>query len=335
MSMLVSLISYQPFSQANDNGGSIAVANRASGTVSIISVADDTVLRTLALPPGERQPEPMYVVYKQNRLYVGDRANNRVLAYDSFGFNLLKEIPVGQGVFHMWAASDAQKLLVNNDIDNSVSIIDTNSLSLLDTIALPTDLTSAGFKPHDIFVSADGESWYVSMLDGAPGDDWLLKFEESEQGAQESGRRQVGGDPHLFLTRRDRSLLVASQDASNVSRLDTRNLRIRNTAQVANAHGIFAIDNAVYLTNIADGGVEGLQLLDNRSLTLRDVDDTPYPVPHNIAVTDNAAKLYITHSGGGQNKVSVFNLTGRKGEPVFVTEVTVGFNPFGLAYIPH
>ncbi|MCL2912347.1 beta-propeller fold lactonase family protein [Shewanella corallii] len=322
-------------SYAENADGSVAIANRADGTVSIISVGDDTVRHTLTLPAGENSPEPMYVVYKENRMYVGDRANNRVLAYDSFGFNLLAEIPAGRGVFHMWAAADAQKLLVNNDIDNTVTVIDTNSLTSKATVAMPADLVAAGFKPHDIFVSADGSSWFVSLLDGAPGNDWVVKYEVGAQGAVETARVSVGGDPHLFLNNKDRALLVASQDSSTVARFESRSLRLRHTADVANAHGIFARDKQVYLTNIADGGVSGLHLLHSRSLSSRDVDDTPFAIPHNIVITNDGSKLYITHSGGGSNKVSVFTLSGRKGEPELLTDVTVGLNPFGLAFIPH
>ncbi len=51
--------------------GKIAVANRASGSISIIDVQSDSVVNTQMLPAAVQRLEPMYVVYKNNRLYVG------------------------------------------------------------------------------------------------------------------------------------------------------------------------------------------------------------------------------------------------------------------------
>ena len=75
----------------------------------------------------------------------------------------------------------------------------------------------------------------------------------------------------------------------------------------------------------------------NRSLKLRETNevintmDTPYAVPHNIALTPDARRLYITHSGGSSDKVSVFQV-GRGGQLTPAGDITVGFNPFGLSF---
>ncbi len=58
------------------------VADRGSGTVTVISTRSDAVIDTLEMPPGDNPPEPMYDVYTpvRNRLLVGDRGNDRVVA---------------------------------------------------------------------------------------------------------------------------------------------------------------------------------------------------------------------------------------------------------------
>ena len=61
--------------------------------------------------------------------------------------------------------------------------------------------------------------------------------------------------------------------------------------------------------------------------------DAPFAVPHNIALTPDGSKLYVTHSGATADKVSVYTV-GADGVPVFSTDVTVGLNPFGLAWVP-
>ena len=62
-------------------GGSIVVANRNSATLSVIDVESDTAT-TVNMPPGANTPQPMYVAYSAtyDRVFVGDRANNRVLS---------------------------------------------------------------------------------------------------------------------------------------------------------------------------------------------------------------------------------------------------------------
>jgi hypothetical protein len=62
--------------------------------------------------------------------------------------------------------------------------------------------------------------------------------------------------------------------------------------------------------------------------------DTPYPVPHNIALTPNSHKLFVTHSGGGSDKLTIYTMKDNDPIPVFSKEVAVGLNPFGLAYVP-
>ncbi|MBV7315681.1 YncE family protein [Shewanella sp. NIFS-20-20] len=316
--------------------GHIAVANRQAGTVSIIDVSQDQVIRTLELTGGELTAEPMYVVYKDNRLYVGDRANHRVVVFDSFGFNQLASISTGRGVFHMWAAANSQKLLVNNDIDNTFTIIDTNQLVPTMTVSIPDDLVDAGFKPHDIVVSDDGEQWYVSLVDGVPGNDYVLQYQNNNNYPSLTGRLEVGGDPHLFLSPvRRHELWVASQDASSLTRVNLSHFRAIRTKSIANAHGIYGVGSRLYVTNIADGGSSALNTLDARRFRLIDSDDTPQPVPHNISVTDDGQKIYITHSGSTQNTVSVFTTHTQRGLPEYLTEISVGANPFGLAFIPH
>ncbi|MBT8382765.1 MAG: hypothetical protein HKP17_04455, partial [Ignavibacteriaceae bacterium] len=61
--------------------------------------------------------------------------------------------------------------------------------------------------------------------------------------------------------------------------------------------------------------------------------NTPYPVPHNLVVTNNTKKLYVTHSGGASDKVTVYEISNRNPVPIYMGEITVGFNPFGLAFV--
>jgi len=47
----------------------------------------------------------------------------------------------------------------------------------------------------------------------------------------------------------------------------------------------------------------------------------------------NGKRLFLTHSGGTADKVTVYGISQNSPTPVFETEVTVGLNPFGLAFV--
>jgi hypothetical protein len=61
--------------------------------------------------------------------------------------------------------------------------------------------------------------------------------------------------------------------------------------------------------------------------------DSPYPVPHNIALSPSGRRLFLTHSGATSDKVTVYRTSRWDPTPELVGEVTVGLNPFGLAYV--
>ena len=62
--------------------------------------------------------------------------------------------------------------------------------------------------------------------------------------------------------------------------------------------------------------------------------DTPLAVPHNIALTKKGEKLYVTHSGATADQVSIYRASKQQPVPVLLGTVTVGLNPFWLAYVP-
>ena len=86
-------------------GGKVVVADRASGTISVISTRDHSVM-SVPLPDGSSSPEPMYVFYapSHQRIFVGDRANDRVVAFNARTFEVDGIADAGAGVFHMWGS---------------------------------------------------------------------------------------------------------------------------------------------------------------------------------------------------------------------------------------
>ncbi len=332
------LISSSALAQDGDGrpGGKIVVANRGSGSISVIDTAKDEVIKTVMLP-GPNPAEPMYVVYSQfgDRVFVGDRANNQVVVFDAGDFSLEASVRTGSGVFHMWADSRGQQLWVNNDVDGTATVIDTHTLRVIATVPMPADLLAMGGKPHDVILDRAGRFAYVTIL-GLPGaNDYVIQF--STRTFAEVNRAAVGKDPHLSLSNRGRALYVPAQNSDIVTVLDRFTLNPITEIAVPGAHGAgMRSDGKIfYTTNLPGMGVDGLVTIDTRTNQVLDSPvDTPFPVPHNIALTPAGDKIYVTHSGGGADQVSFYTASKKAPLPVAQGSITVELNPFGLAFVP-
>lgn len=325
--------------EAQPARGRVVVANRGSGTISVIDAKSGEVVGTHALPadPDDAPPEPMYVVYNptKNRVFVGDRANNQVVVFNARDFSLEATVETGQGVFHMWADPQGKQLWVNNDIDNTSTVIDPDTLEVVATVPTPADLVAQGGKPHDVILDPQANYAYVTVLGVAGVYDYVVQF--STETFQEVGRAAVGKDPHVSLARQNDWLYVPSQGSNVVAVLNRETLGSVAEIPVPGAHGAGMARNGkvFYTTNLPGAGMDGLYTIDTRTNTIiGEAVDTPYPVPHNIALTPNSHTLFVTHSGPSANKVTIYVTQRNDPVPVFEGEVTVGKNPFGLAYVP-
>jgi YVTN family beta-propeller protein len=325
-----------PAAEVDEDGGVVVVANRGSGDITIINAATVQVIDTRPLPGGPNAPEPMYVVHVPNagRVFVGDRANNRVAVFGDDGIVLQTTAPAGSGVFHMWADPQGRQLWINNDIDNTTTVLDPGDLTVLATVPTPADLVSQGGKPHDVVVGPMGKYAYVSVIGVAGANDYVVQF--STRTFAEIGRAAVGKDPHLSLTARNEWLYVPCQNTDEVVILDRVTMAHVTNLAVPGAHGAGMTRNGqtFYTANLPGGGANALFAIDTRTNSLVGSPvDSPYPVPHNIALTNNGKRLFLTHSGGIADKVTVYGISQSSPMPVYETEVTVGLNPFGLAFV--
>ncbi len=139
----------------------------------------------------------------------------------------------------------------------------------------------------------------------------------------------------MSLAQQNKLLFVAAQNSNVVTVLARDTLEVLAEVPVPGAHGAAMAPNGktFYTTNITGGGVDGLFAIDTKTFAILGSTDTPFAVPHNIVVTKND-RLFVTHSGATADKVSVYTVTTPQPAPVLIGEVTVGLNPFGLAYVP-
>jgi YVTN family beta-propeller protein len=317
--------------------GQVVVANRGSGTLSVIDARSAELSGTYALPQdaGELLPEPMYVNFlaAQQRVFVGDRANSRVVVFDARTFEVLGTVPAGQGVFHQWVNPNGRQLWVNNDIDNTVTVIDVRTLEVITTVDVPADLVAMGGKPHDVTLDPRERWGYITVLGLAGPNDYVVQFDAST--FTEVDRQPVGKDPHLKIGV-DTDLYVAAQNSNQVLALDPATLDEVADLTVPGAHGVgLGVANRFfYTTNLPGGGTDALYTVRTSTNALvGDPVDTPYPVPHNLAIDPSGGRMFVTHSGGTSDKVTVFDLVGPLRTPQYAGEVTVGLNPFGIDYV--
>jgi DNA-binding beta-propeller fold protein YncE len=314
--------------------GKIVVANRQSGTISVIDAGNDKLLDTVALPPGALTPEPMYVVNTpaKNRVWVGDRANNRVVVFNGNDFSVETVLATGQGVFHMWADQVGRQLWIVNDIDRTVTVVDGQKLEVLATVPMPNDPILAEAKPHDVTLDPLGIYAYVTFLNVPGPSDVVVQFDT--QTFLETNRALVGKDPHLSFNAKNDEIYVPCQNSNAVFVLDAVTLALVDLLPIPGAHGAITSTNSrqFFTTNLPGGGTAAIYGVNTKNNTvLLPPPDTSFPVPHNLALTPNGKKLYVTHSGPN-DQVSVFK-TSKDGPPKLLRTVTVGSNPFGLAHV--
>ena len=319
---LVALLATTPVA-ASSSDGAVVVANRGSGNISVIDTATLNV-DTYDLPG---DAEPMYVNHDtaNGRVLVGDRASSTIVAFDDETYDIVGSVPVGAGVFHQWINVDQEQLWVVGTSASTVTVVDTTDLVPITTFALPADVIADGGVPHDVFVANNVA--FVSVLGLASGDGLVLQYSATD--FTETGRIVTTGDPHLFV--RANTLYVASQVGSTISSYNAKTLAPLSSESVPSAHGLFVTARKnVFVTNIAGGGNHAVFQLDGNLTSVESTADTAFPVPHNLAV-DNSQQIWVTHSGGTANTVSIMPIT-KDGLGSAVT-VTVGTNPFGLAFV--
>jgi DNA-binding beta-propeller fold protein YncE len=326
-----------------DNAGQVLVANRGSGDISILDASNGQLIKNVALPAGAdgKKAEPMYIqqILSTNEVAVDDRANNRVVFFNKDTYEVTGTVATGAGNFHMWLDPQEKQLWVVNDIDDTLTVINPQTKQATGKVTLPPELIGTDGKPHDVIVDPASNFAYVSILrENNPTADLLVKIDAKT--LQVVASTEVGKDPHLSLSPESNLLYVPAQGSNKIDVFDrsgTGLVKVKTIDQPG-AHGI-EVDGTgkySYTTNISGGGAKGLFAIDNRTNQLvgnTNGVDTPFANPHNIALTGDGQKLFISHSGPTADQVSFYSLAD-PAQPVLEGSVNDGGkNPFGIAYI--
>ncbi|MEQ1528265.1 MAG: hypothetical protein ABL925_03045 [Methylococcales bacterium] len=337
--------------------GRIVVANRTSGTLSIINENTDALERNVSVAGKfSRPPEPMYVNYvaKHNRLLVNDRANKQIIAMNADTYKIINTVKTGSGAFHMWSDGVGKQTWSVNDVDKSFTIINPKTMQLIKTLPIPADLKEKGGKPHDILLDKAGK-WAITTIVGVGATtdpDYVVQY--STKNFKEIARQPVGKDPHVGVLNDGKLLFVPTQNASKVYVMDpNKKLQLLKTLDVPGAHGAAWMPNGKYFYTsnlpkaaLDDGNKDMLWAIDAKALEI--AGHTSFPsatadaglqAAHNLTVNAAGTKLYLTHSGhepGNQvGDVTVYSISDALPVPLYTNKrIAVGLNPFGIGYIP-
>ncbi len=333
--------------------GRVIVANRTSGTLTIIDEKTDSVVKNVSVAGKyARPPEPMYVNYiaKLNRLLVCDRSNNQVIALNADTYKLINTAPIGKGAFHMWSDGVGKQTWTVNDVDKSFSIINPKTLKVIKTLKIPEDLENQGGKPHDIILDKKGKYAFATIVavGGSTDKDYVVQY--STKTFAEVARYATGKDPHVGLLNNGKRLFVPTQNASKVYVLDpAKKLAELKVIDIPGAHGAgWTPDNQFfYVSNLpgvadATGNKDALWAINAETLEI--AGSAPFPdapnlkAAHNITINGDGSKLYLTHSGhedgDSTGDVSIYEIKATHPMPMLQKIISVGINPFGIAYVP-
>ena len=321
-----------PLVPPSPTGSRIAVANRGDNTITLIDTETEETLQ-LELEEGS---QPMYAQnpFFSDEIWIGDRGNSRVLVYDALRLRRVTEIPTDSGVFHMWNHGTLRQMWVVCDVDKTMTVISLDSKEVLATVPIPADLTE-NYKPHDITVTPTDAIVTLIHDQGEP-TGWLVKFSGST--FEEIDRKEVPGDPHVMYWGFETSdLYVAAQDGGKVFRMDPVTLETTGELDIPGAHGIWANEQEtnLYVGNIeSDTGEDAIYTINLPKFTIAvgSPVDAGLPFPHNLMVSIDNTKLFITHSNPGSIFTSTYTLDAN-GLPISSNIVETGPAPFGIMLI--
>jgi YVTN family beta-propeller protein len=219
---------------------SVYIANTASNTVSVLNTDDNSIARTIALPPRSR-PVDLAVNPNGRYLYIADGGSNRVSVVDTRAKRVVASVRVGSQPLSIATAPDGKTVYTANSGSGDVSVIDAQTNRVVR--AIPT-----GRFPSGVAVTPNGASLYVTNeLSGVtvvnPGNGTV------------AARLRTPSPFSVATSPNGDRAYVTSLGPGRVTAIDTRTHRVSSTVSVGpygtDPFTVRATGNAVYVANQA------------------------------------------------------------------------------------
>jgi len=300
------------------------VANRGSSTVTVYNASTMEMTQDITLPGAGA--DPTYIAFSDERglFYVGDFANQEVLAFDAVDFSLKHTIAIQEGAFHMWASDAADQLWVNNIVSKTTSVIDLSNHTVVKTLGLPTDEIelSADAGQHDVILSTNGSYAYTTILDGAD-KSYVVQYSTTDFSYMRNV--MIGGDAHLLIV--GDKLFAAAQNGNEITVLNQNDLSEVDNISINGPHGVAANQDYFFTAALPE---KSIGVIDLANYNVVNNVATAYDTPHNLAINADGTKLFLSHSGGTVSKVVFYEVSGSNLSKT--AEYDSGTNPFGVLY---
>jgi YVTN family beta-propeller protein len=287
------------------------IPNDISGTVSVISTANNQVVDTIPVGSG---PEGVAVTPDGSKVYVANQAANTVAVIATDTNNVIASIPVGNTPVGVAVTPDGSTVYVANQGSNNVSVISTATNTVIGS-AIPV-----GSGPDGVAVSPDGGKVYVAN-----------EFDATVS-VIATGTNTVIGNPILAgagvgiaVTPDGSTVYVAIQTGSAVSVIDTATNTLVTVVPVGSQPTGVAVTpdgSTVYVANL---GSNNVSVIDTATNTVVGSAITVGSSPTGVAVTPDGSKVYVANEGS--NNVSAISTATNT---VVGSPIAVGSQPVAL-----
>jgi YVTN family beta-propeller protein len=216
------------------------------------------------------------------------------------------------------AMADDQIIVVNKGAD-SISILDAASYEAAGEVTV-------GANPHEVYVSPDGQTAYVSDYGGAQGT--TISVVDLERAVRtdvwETGQRV---SHQLIPTPDGHKLYIANIGSGSVTVIDRRTNDVTTVPTGAGAEGIDVSPDGteVWVTNRADNTIS---VIDVATDTVLETFPSGGTLPIRARFTPDGQEVYI--SNGTSNQVAVFHAESRE----LLATIDVGAVPIGILISP-
>jgi YVTN family beta-propeller protein len=140
-----------------NEGGTISKINVKDNKVADTIEADGVVHNIQLSPDGKIVAATLIPESGHGHGGHGGEASGKVLFYDAFTNELLKEVEVGNHPAHVVYSGDGKYVLATNNEDDTVSVIDATTYEVIKTV--PT-----GNGPHGFRISPDSQFAYIASI---------------------------------------------------------------------------------------------------------------------------------------------------------------------------
>ncbi|MBD2447790.1 beta-propeller fold lactonase family protein [Nostoc sp. FACHB-152] len=202
----------------SQDGNTLVAANFENDSISLVNTANRQVTQEIKfVKPGDKIATgefPFDVAIKNTnsaagKVFVSSQRDDEVVAVD-IASGTITRIPVGSQPNNIQLSADQKKLYVANGNSDTISVIDTNSNSVVQTISLsrPKDKYK-GANPNSIALSPDGRTLYTTL-----GGENAVAVVDLRSG-QVAGRIPTGWYPNSVSVSQDGKKLFVVNAKSN------------------------------------------------------------------------------------------------------------------------